>query len=108
MALARGKPLGVIPAELLVFDGHPYVTAAQWEAAYDVWSDRREAWAARHPLVRLPPERIDGGCPFDWEALGIGPNESVIDRRVVPRGTSAEVARPYLVPSRRPPRPRNG
>jgi hypothetical protein len=57
----------VIPHDLTVFDGK-FATAAEWNAAFDIWWDARELWEAAHPGVVLP-KRIVNGCPFDSDAI---------------------------------------
>ena len=54
------------PAELTVFDGRGFATAAEWNAAYDEFCDACHAWEAEHPGVELP-EQVLGECPFDDE-----------------------------------------
>lgn len=55
------------PGELLVFNGRQFVTAADWEAAFAEWHRARERWLSLRGLPQdgLPPQRIDGECPFD-------------------------------------------
>ena len=57
----------VPPRELLVFQGRDYATAEQWEAAFDAWHQARARWLSLRGLPEdaLPPQRIDGDCPFD-------------------------------------------
>lgn len=60
------------PAELLVFNGRPYKTEAEWEAAFAEWHAARRAWGKAHGLDPeddifdgLGSYEIDGDCPFD-------------------------------------------
>jgi hypothetical protein len=63
---ARSGLPAVIPDHLVVFDGQ-FSTAAEWERAFDRWSDQREDWEAQHPGVVLPLPRVLSDCPFDSE-----------------------------------------
>lgn len=59
------------PAELLVFNGRQFATAAEWESAFAEWRRARERWLSLRglPQEALPPQRIDGECPFDPSSI---------------------------------------
>lgn len=60
-----------LPAELVTFDGHPYRTAAGWQAAFDQFHAARRQWAQGHgqSIDDLPWWTVDGECPFDSAAI---------------------------------------
>jgi hypothetical protein len=64
----------VPPAELLVFDGRGYATAAEWESAFEEWHAARAGWLAARGLSEFDVPgfgayRVDGDCPFDPSAI---------------------------------------
>jgi hypothetical protein len=75
----------VPPDALLVFDGRDATSADVWEAWFEEWHEARRRWEAAHPSAGALPERVVGGCPLDWESIGIPPGFEVRDRLVLRR-----------------------
>ncbi|MGB3772872.1 MAG: hypothetical protein WBA00_17175 [Rhodococcus sp. (in: high G+C Gram-positive bacteria)] len=63
--MRRRVDTGVMPADMVVFDGRGYRTEAAWRSAWAVFLSARAAWSQGQDGVQLPPPKVNGHCPFD-------------------------------------------